>query len=151
MIRTRNLSILILLISIMYFDDALSQIDKKLEIIQPQSFNKLVLTGAEGYLVIKEDVQVQNNKRLKKILSKSGLKGPYEVRFISKDQLNYSVRIEDPFTARGHDENGKPFFFSVSNAYFEVYYPSDIEYDSIEIVNLIQQRFKQNQKITVQK
>ncbi len=149
--RTRNLSILILLIPIMYFDDALSQMDKKLEIIQPKSFNKLVLTGAEGYLVIKEDVQVQNNKRLKKILSKSGLKGPYEVRFISKDQLNYSVRIEDPFTAGGHDKNGKPFFFSVSNAYFEVYYPSDIEYDSIEIVNLIQQRFKQNQKITVQK
>jgi len=149
--KVRNLSILILLIPIMYFDDALSQMDKKLEIIEPKSFNKLILTGAEGYLVIKEDVQVQNNKRLKKILSKSGLKGPYEVRFINKDQLNYSVMIEDPFTAKGHDENGKPFFFSVSNAYFEVYYPSDIEYDSIELVNLIQQRFKQNQKITVQK
>ncbi|MDC0222914.1 hypothetical protein OAK29_02210 [Gammaproteobacteria bacterium] len=149
--KTRNLSILILLIPIMYFDDALSQMDKRIEINQPKSFNKLILTGAEGYLVIKEDVQVQNNKRLKKILSKSGLKGSYEVRFISNDQLNYSVRIEDPFTAGGHDENGKPFFFSVSNAYFEVFYPSDIEYDSIEVVNLIQQRFKQNQKITVQK
>ena len=149
--KIKNLSILILLIPVMYFDNALSQMDKKLEIIQPKSFNKLILTGAEGYLVIKEDVQVQNNKRLKKILSKSGFKGPYEVRFISKDQLNYSVRIEDPFTAGGHDENGKPFFFSVSNAYFEVYYPSDIEYDSIEVVNLIQQRFKQNQIITVQK
>ena len=149
--KIKNLSILILLIPIMYFDNALSQMDKKLEIIQPKSFNKLILTGAEGYLVIKEDVQVQNNKRLKKILLKSGLKGSYEVRFISNDQLNYSVRIEDPFTAGGHDENGKPFFFSVSNAYFEVYYPSDIEYDSIEVVNLIQQRFKQDQKITVQK
>ena len=149
--KIKNLSILIMLTSVLYFNNALSKMDKRIEIIQPKSFNKLVLTGAEGYLVIKEDVQVQNNKRLKKILSKSGPKGPYEVRFISKEKMNYSVRIEDPFTAGGHDENGKPFFFSVSNAYFEVFYPSDIEYDSIEVVNLIQQRFKQNQKITVQK
>ena len=107
--KTRKLSIFILLISVLHFNNALSQLDKKIEISQPKSFNKLVLTGAEGYLVIKEDVQVQNNKRLKKILSKSGFKGPFEVRFLSKEQLNYSVRIEDPFTAGGHDENGKPF------------------------------------------
>tara|TARA_B110000196_G_C20740088_1_gene472750 strand:- start:163 stop:570 length:408 start_codon:yes stop_codon:yes gene_type:complete len=135
----------------LHFNNALSQLDKKIEISQPKSFNKLVLTGAEGYLVIKEDVQVQNNKRLKKILSKSGFKGPFEVRFLSKEQLNYSVRIEDPFTAGGHDENGKPFFFSLSNAYFEVYYPSNIEYDSIEVVNLVQQRFKKNQQLAIMK
>tara|TARA_B110000438_G_C15438659_1_gene489404 strand:- start:87 stop:539 length:453 start_codon:yes stop_codon:yes gene_type:complete len=149
--KTRKLSIFILLISVLHFNNALSQLDKKIEISQPKSFNKLVLTGAEGYLVIKEDVQVQNNKRLKKILSKSGFKGPFEVRFLSKEQLNYSVRIEDPFTAGGHDENGKPFFFSLSNAYFEVYYPSNIEYDSIEVVNLVQQRFKKNQQLAIMK
>jgi hypothetical protein len=149
--KTRKLSIFILLISVLHFNNALSQLDKKIEISQPKSFNKLVLTGAEGYLVIKEDVQVQNNKRLKQILSKSGFKGPFEVRFLSKEQLNYSVRIEDPFTAGGHDENGKPFFFSLSNAYFEVYYPSNIEYDSIEVVNLVQQRFKKNQQLAIMK
>ena len=149
--KLKNLSIFILLISVLHFNNALSQLDKKIEISQPKSFNKLVLTGAEGYLVIKEDVQVQNNKRLKKILSKSGFKGPFEVRFLSKEQLNYSVRIEDPFTAGGHDENGKPFFFSLSNAYFEVYYPSNIEYDSIEVVNLVQQRFKKNQQLAIMK
>lgn len=149
--KLKNLSIFILLISVLHFNNALSQLDKKIEISQPKSFNKLVLTGAEGYLVIKEDVQVQNNKRLKKILSKSGFKGPFEVRFLSKEQLNYSVRIKDPFTAGGHDENGKPFFFSLSNAYFEVYYPSNIEYDSIEVVNLVQQRFKKNQQLAIMK
>mgnify|MGYP006152487755 CR=1 FL=1 len=149
--KVKNLLIFTLLISMMHFNNALSQNDKRIEIIEPKSFNKLVLTGAEGYLVIKENIQVKNNKRLKKILSKSGFKGTYEVRFKNNDQINYSVRIKDPFTAGGHDQNGEPFFFSISNAYFEVYYPSDIEYKSIEVVNLIKQRFEKNQNITVQK
>ena len=147
----KNLIIFALPIATLFLNNAISQTNGKIEVIEPQSYNKLILKGSEGYLVIKDDIEVPNNKRLKKILSKSDLKGHYEVRFINNDKLNYSVRIEDPFTAGGHDENGKPFFFSISNAYFEVYYPSDIEYDSIEVVNLVQRRFKQNQKITIQK
>tara|TARA_Y100000996_G_C22411539_1_gene597447 strand:- start:120 stop:572 length:453 start_codon:yes stop_codon:yes gene_type:complete len=120
--------------------------------IYPDSFNKLVLTGSEGYMTIKEDKIVAITKGIKKRFIKSKEIALYQVLFLDNDdQILFKSNIDNPFQAGLHDDEGKNVNFVLNNSYIEIYYPSEIEYSSIEIKSTYSNIYKNTQKITVQK
>lgn len=120
--------------------------------VYPDSLNKLVLTGSEGYMTIKEDKVVAITKGIKKRFIKSKEISAYQVLFLDDDsQILFKSNIDNPFQGGFHDDQGKNVTFILNNSYIEIYYPAEIEYSSIEIKSTYSNIYKNSQKITVQK
>jgi len=122
------------------------------QMVYPDSFSKLVLTGSEDYMTIKEDKIVAATKGIKKRFIKSKEISAYQVLFLDDDsQILFKSNIDNPFQGGFHDDQGKNVTFILNNSYIEIYYPSEIEYSLIEIKSTYSNIYKNSQKITVQK